>query len=133
MDPFIVTIVVLAVVGITLIAPIFTCSIRANEEVSLKPLWQKRCAGKMGAFAIGIPAIRVALYQDFMVVAFLGQTVIPYRDIAEVTEKRSFWSLGLSGVALKLRGMSAGYFFKLSSRDSTEFKKAIESHLSHNR
>lgn len=132
MDSYYETIAGFAMIGIILIVPIFTCSRRASAENNLKPIWQKRCGGKLGAFGIGLPAIRVALYQDFMVIAFLGQTVIPYRDIAEVSEKRSFWALGLSGVALKLRGMSSGYFFNLSRQDSAKFAKIIESNLSHN-
>ena len=62
-----------------------------------------------------------------MVIGFLGQTVIPYHEIAEVSAKKGFWSLGLSGVSLKLRGIRSNYQFNL--RDPKSFVKLIESHL----
>ncbi len=131
MDSFFAMIAVFAFIGMASILPLFTSSRRANVELNLKPLWQKRCAGKMGAIGIGIPSIRVALYQDFMVIAFLGQTIIPYQDIEEVSIKRAFWSLNFAGVLLKLRGMRADYRFNLNLSDSNEFVKVIESHLPH--
>jgi hypothetical protein len=127
MDPFYLTATVLVLVGSLLIVPLFTCSRRASAELNLKPYWQERCTGKMGALGIGIRAIRVALYQDFMVIGFLGQIVIPYRDIVEVSVTRSFSFLGASGVTLKLRGIRSGYYFK--SRDPQSLAKMIESHL----
>jgi hypothetical protein len=127
MDSFYITAAVLVVVGGFLIVPLFTCSRRASAEVDLKPLWQERCTGKMGALAIGIPAIRVALYQDFMVIGFLGQTVIPYGDIADVTVEQSLSFLGASGVNLRLKSMRSAYHF--NSRDPKGFAELIESHL----
>lgn len=131
MNSFYFTIAGFTLIGFILILPVFTCSRRAIAELNLKPLWQKRCTGNLGAFGIGIPVIRIALYQDFLVIAFLGQTVIPYRDIAEVSANRSFWSLRGAGVDLKQRGMSSGYHFNLNRRDSTAFMNVIESHLPH--
>jgi len=129
MDPFYITVAVLMVVGGFLIVPLFTCSRRASAEVDLKPLWQERCTGKMGALAIGIPAMRVALYQDFMVIGFLGQTVIPYENIAEVTVKQSLSFLGASGVNLRLKSIRSGYH--LNSRDPKGLSELIKSHLTH--
>ena len=129
MDPFYFTIASLALIGIVLILPIFISSRRASAELNLKPLWQKRCAGRMGALGTGIPSIRVSLYQDFMVVACLGQRVIPYRDIAEVSAKGNFWSLNFSGVTLKLRGISPEYRFHLNRRDAEKLVNLIEARL----
>ena len=121
----------LTFVGFVLIFPVFACLRRAKAELNLKPLWQKRCTGYLGAFGTNIPSIRVALYQDFLVIGYIGQTVIPYRNIAKVSVKRRFWSLRGSGVALKLRGMSSGYHFNMNLRDSTEFMKVIKPRLPH--
>ena len=129
MDSFYFTVAVLVVVGGVLIVPLFTCTRRASAEMGLKPLWQERCTGKMGILAIGIPAIRVALYQNFMVIGFLGQRVIPYRDIAEVTVMQNLSFLGASGVNLRLKNMRSGYHLK--PRDPKGFAKLIESHLTH--
>lgn len=131
MEPFFAIIALCAFIGVASILPLFTSSRRADVELNLKPLWQKRCAGKMGVIGIGIPSIRVALYQEFMVIAFLGQTIISYRDIEEVSVKRAFWSLNFSGVLLKLRDMRSGYRFNLNLSDSKEFVKVIQSHLPH--
>jgi hypothetical protein len=76
MEPFYSTVAVIALIVVALILPFFTSSRRASAELNLKPLWQKRCAGKMGAIGIGIPSIRVALYQDFMVIAFLDKRFV---------------------------------------------------------
>jgi hypothetical protein len=130
MDSFYFTIAVLAVVGAAFIVPFFTSSRRANVELNLKPLWQKRCSGKMGVIGIGIPSIRVALYQDFLVIAFLGQTVIPYRNVSGVSV-RGFGSLNYFGVDIKLKDMRSGYHFNLNLRDSKDFVNIIESHLPH--
>jgi len=126
MDSFYITAAVLIVVGTFLIVPLFTCSRRASAEVDLKPLWQERCTGKIGSLAIGIPAIRVALYQDFMVIGFLGQTIIPYENIAEVTVKRSLSFFGASGVDLRLKNIRSGYYF--NSRDPKGFSELLKSH-----
>jgi hypothetical protein len=127
MDSFFFTVVFLILVGGVLIAPMFTSSRRASAELKLKPTWQARCSGKLGVLSISIPVIRVALYQDFMVIAFLGQTVIPYREIAEVSVKQGFSFLGSSGVHLRLKGMRSGYHFNLS--DPKAFAKLVEPHL----
>lgn len=127
MDLFYITAAVLVVVGGCLIAPLFTRSRRARVEVGLKPLWEERCTGKMGGLVIGIPAIRVALYQNFMVIGFFGQTIIPYENIKEVIIKRSFSFLGASGVNLKLKGMRSGYYF--NSRNPKRFAELVESQL----
>jgi hypothetical protein len=127
MDPFYLTVVGLVLVASFLIVPLYTCSRRASVELNLKPYWQERCTGKIGALGIGIPAIRVALYQDFMVIGFLWQTIIPYRDIVGVSVKRGFSFFGVSGVALKLRGIRSGYHF--NSRDPQSLANMIESHL----
>jgi hypothetical protein len=131
MDPFYSTIAGLVFVGIILILPVFTCLRRAKAELNLKPLWQKRCTGYLGAFGTNIPSIRVALYQDFLVIGFISQTVIPYRDIGKVSVNRRFWSLRGSGVDIKLRGMSSGYHFNLNLRDSTAFMDVIKPQLLH--
>jgi hypothetical protein len=131
MDSFYFTIAVLVFVGFVLILPVFTCSRRAKVELNLKPLWQKRCTGYLGAFGTNIPSIRVALYQDFLVIGFINQTVIWYRDIGKVSVKRRFWSLRGSGIDIKQQGMSSGYHFNLNLRDSTAFMNVIKPRLQH--
>ena len=129
MDTFYLIVAVLVLVGSVFIVPLFTCSRRASAELNLKPLWQERCTGKLGGFGIGIPAIRVALYRDFMVIGFLGQTVIPYRDIAEVSLRKGIATLWGTGVTLKLKGMRSYYVFSL--RDPKGFVETVKSHLTH--
>ena len=127
MDPFYVTIIILVIVGVVIFVPLFTCSRRTSVELNLKPLWERRCIGKMGALGIGVPAIRVALYEDFVVIAFLGQTVIPYENIAEVSLQKGIPMTFATGVTLKLKGLRSYYVFKM--RDPKSFVEIVRSRL----
>lgn len=64
--PLVMSFVVL--VGLVLLLPMFTRTRRASAERELKPLWQENCSGKLGAIGISLPAIRIALYEQFMVI-----------------------------------------------------------------
>ena len=127
MDSFYVTAVILAMIGAAVFVPLFTSSRRASAELHLKPLWERRCVGKMGAIGIGLPAIRVALYEDFIVIAFLGQTVIPYENIAEVSLQKGIPMTFATGVTLKLKGLRSYYVFKM--RDPKRFVEIVRSRL----
>jgi hypothetical protein len=131
MDADYLTIAGLTFVAFILLLPVFTSARRAKAELNLHPLWQKRCTGSIGAIATNIPSIRVAAYQDFLVIAFIGRTVIPYRDISKISVNRKFWSLQRSGVDIKLRGLSSGYHFNMSLKDSTAFMDVIQPRLRH--
>ena len=128
MDPFYIIAACIVLVGSALIVPMFTCGRSASAELNLEPLWQERCSGKMGAFGIGIPAIRIAIYQDFMVIAFLGQTVIPYRDIAEISLEKGISRTFATGVTLKLKGLRSYYVF--NSHDPKGLVELLKSRLS---
>ena len=127
MDSFPLIMGLLVLVGFVLLLPMFTCTRRASAERELKPLWQEKCSGKLGAIGINLPGIRIALYEHFIVIGFIGPTVIPYKNIERVAVKRSASFLGASGVSIKLRGMLSSYH--LNSRDSTALAKLIEARL----
>lgn len=127
MDPFPLLVVAIAVVAFSLLAPLFTSNRRAKIEHNQRPLWEEKCSGRMGAIGVGIPAIRVSLYRNFMVVAFLGTTVIPYSDIQSVSVKRGFSILGTTGIGIKMRNMLSGYHFR--SRDPNKVAELIQARL----
>lgn len=69
----------LILIGLALITPFFTCRRRANEEQHLQPTWQEFCSGNMGMFITSSPFMRIAIYDDFMVIGFINPNVIPYK------------------------------------------------------
>ena len=127
MDSFPLFMGFLVLIGLALLLPMLTCTRRANVERSLQPFWQEQCSGRLGLIGISYPAIRVALYDQFMVVGFIGPTVVPYTEIQSVAAKRGFSLFGTSGVSIKLRGMISGYHF--NSRDPVALAKLIEARL----
>ena len=104
---------------------------RAPAEKGLKPIWQQRCSVGSQGFGIragtNIPLIRVAIYPEFIVIGGFSTTVIPYKNIAEVSLNKGFFSLG--GVHLKLNGLKS--YYVLHPRDPKTFVSLLESHLTH--
>ena len=60
-----------------------------------------------------------------MVIGFLSPTVIPYRDIAEVSLKKGIATLWASSATLKLKGTHSSYTFNL--RDPKRFVELVKS------
>jgi hypothetical protein len=127
MDSFYVEAFILAVIGFALIAPFFTCRRRAVEEHNLKPIWQEFCSGKMGSFGMNIPALRISLYDKFIVICFFNPNVIPYKKIGNVSVNTRFFSLRVKGVMMKLKGFKSSYYF--NSRDPEMLAKLIKDRL----
>ena len=132
MDTFVSLVVFILVFASVLLWPVVNSFRRVPAEKGLKPIWQQRCSGGskgvgiIGAgFRTNIPIIRVALYTDFMVIGCFSTQVIPYQNIAEVSLKKSFLSLG--GVHLKLRGLKS--YYVLYPRDPKTFVGLVESRL----
>ena len=127
MDPFFVTVAILLVVALALLTPLFTCNRHADVERGMHPLWEEKCSGKMGAFGISIPAIRLAIYEEFVVIAFVGSTVISFKAIDSVSVNRSLSFLGTPGVRIKLRNALSSYYF--NSSDPSKVVALIEARL----
>ena len=131
MDPFLGLIAVLLVVASVLLWPIVNSFRTVSAEKGLKPISQERCSVQSGGFgsSVGgnIPLARVTLYPEFMVIGFFTTTVIPYKNIAEVSLSRSLGALGSLGVRLKLHGLKSTYM--LFPRDPKGLANLVESHL----
>lgn len=117
----------LTLAGLVFITPFFTCRRRAIAELNLKPIWQEFCSGNMGVVVTNIPFIRIAIYDDFMVVGFINPNVIPYKKIGKVSINRKILFFTVSGVRLKLKGFRSSYFF--NSRNPSVLAKLIKDRL----
>ena len=131
MDPFLGLVAFLLVAAGVLLWPVVNSFRRAPAEKGLEPISQERCSvqsGRLGFTAGGnIPLARVALYPEFMVICFFTTTVIPYKNIAEVSLNRNLGALGSLGVRLRLHGLKSSYM--LFPRDPQALASLVESHL----
>ena len=88
-DPGIVTLAVVAVIGVVMGLAFALPNRRAPIEKDLTPAYQERCIvvfeGALGFRAGGnLPVWRVSLYDEFLVVSFLRQVVVRYDEIASI-------------------------------------------------
>ena len=131
MDPFLGLVAFFLVAVGVLLWPVVNSSRRVPAEKGLKPIFQERCSVQVGRLGISagsnIPLARVALYPEFIVIGFFTTTVIPYKNIAEVSLSRSLGALGSLGVRLRLHGLKSSYM--LFPRDPQTFASLVESHL----
>ena len=131
MDPFIGLVMFLLVAVGLLLWPVVNSFRRVPAEKGLEPISQERCSVQSGqlGFTVGgnIPLARVTLYPEFMVIGFFTTTVIPYKNIAEVSLNRSLGALGSLGVCLKVHGLKSSY--TLFPRDPQTLASLVESHL----
>lgn len=114
----------LALVLLVFLASPLTCGRRAAAESGLKPLWQERCGGKIGALAIAVPGIRIAVYDRFLVISFIGPTVIPYKQVETAAVVHGTGLRRSAGVRIKLRGLRSEY--RLNSREPSVLVNLIE-------
>ena len=131
MDPFFGLVAVLLVLACVLLWPVVNSCRRIPAEKGLEPISQERCSVQFGRFGMtaggNIPLARVALYPEFMVIGFFTRTVIPYKNIAEVSLNRSLGAPYSLGVRLRLQGLNSSYL--LFPRDPQSLASLIESHL----
>ena len=72
----------------------------AKEESGQALLYEERCTGrkKIGlGFSAGgnIPNWRISFYENFFVIASIGATIIPYKEVESVKYRRQIVSKGL--------------------------------------
>ena len=125
-DPFFSLVVGLTVIGAILLAPTLASKIRASEEQNRTALWQGRCSGRVGLIGISFPAIRVALYDDFLVIGFFGPTVIAYKSLAEVAVQKGIPFLSPSRVVLRPTGARVSYVLRVA--DPKHFVDLVNAH-----
>lgn len=67
---------------------------KADEEKGLIPVHTQRCSGTVGLFSSSIGLIRLALYEDFLVIGSIKKLVIPYSQIKQI-EKGGLFGNGM--------------------------------------
>lgn len=93
MGPTIIAVAVFAVVVAVFLGTTISARSRAPIERGLAPVYEQMCSGRVGRFAgANYPAIRLSIYESFLVIAFLGTVVIPFKDIARAEIRRALFS-----------------------------------------
>lgn len=100
LDSPLLALIVIAFGAIIFISFFFLPRRKSHEETGITPLYEERCSIRksvgFGMFAGGnLPLGRVSLYDNFMVIAFLWPTLIPYSEIERVEYKRHLLSKGI--------------------------------------
>jgi hypothetical protein len=77
-DPSLVAVAICVLIGAALLIPMLLARRRAPQERGLVPAFETYCSGR----GTNIPMFRLAIYDGFLVVAFLKPTVIPFGQVA---------------------------------------------------
>lgn len=98
-DPLL-TLIGVGLIGIVFISFFVLPQRRSKEETGAALLYEERCSGRkklaFGFFAGGnILNWRISFYENFLVIASVGQTKIPYGEIESVEYARQLISKGI--------------------------------------
>ena len=93
---------------------------RAPRERDLTPVFEAFCSGTFGRVGgTTIPSVRLSIYTDFLVVAFLTPHVIPFKELKQVEV-----SGGTFGRQLHLR-LNSGATYQLSVKNPENVAKLL--------
>lgn len=111
-------IAIAAIVASVFVVLFFLSGRKSSQEVGLAPLYESRCQVIYGdskvVFAGGnLPLGRIAIYEKFMVVSFMGNTVIPYERIDSIFYKRSLF---LKSVILYIKRVDSKICIRVKPR-----------------
>ena len=82
MDSGLLVAIILALIAAGVFGISYAARRRAPIELGLVPVHEQMCSGRVGwLMGANYPAIRLSLYDTFLVVGFLGPIVVPYQDI----------------------------------------------------
>jgi hypothetical protein len=100
LDSPLLALILLGFGAIVFISFFFLPRLKSNQEAGITPLYEERCSIRkslgFGLWAGGnLPLCRLSLYSNFMVIAFLWPTLIPYSEIDRVEYKRHLFSKGI--------------------------------------
>jgi hypothetical protein len=94
---------------------------RAAIENGLVPVYEQMCSGRVGRFmGANYPAIRLSLYDTFLVVGFFSPMVVPYKDIVRGEMQRDFLSQRL------VIESKSGAKFRLSVKEPERVLKLLK-------
>jgi hypothetical protein len=122
MDPGLLVVAILSLIAAGLFGISVAARLRAPAEMSLVPVYEQMCSGRIGWFmGANYPAIRLSLYDAFLVVGFCGPVVVPYTDIVRAEIQSVLFSSRLvietkSGTTFRLSVKDPQYVLKLLRR-----------------
>jgi hypothetical protein len=122
MDSGLLVVAILSLIAAGLFGISFAARRRAPAEMNLVPVYEQMCSGRIGWFmGANYPAIRLSLYDAFLVVGFWGPVVVPYTDIVRAEIQSVLFSSRLvietrSGTTFRLSVKDPRYVLKLLRR-----------------
>jgi hypothetical protein len=122
MDSGLLVAVILFLIAGGLFGISFAARRRAPAEMGLVPVCEQMCSGRVGWFmGANYPAIRLSLYDAFLVVGFFGPVVVPYTDIVRAEIQSVLFSSRLviqtkRGITFRLSVKDPQYVLKLLRR-----------------
>jgi hypothetical protein len=117
-DPGLLSIFLLAGIGVFLVALMFLCRRRAPQEQGLSPAYESRCSGLAGA-GTNLHNIRLSIYDHFLVIAFFTPHVILFSELANVAIKKFAY---ISYLRIELRN---GSTYSLNVKDPRHVAELI--------
>jgi hypothetical protein len=82
MDESLIALMTLISIGALLLSPMLLCRRGAPQEAGLIPKYEAVGSCRIGWFRTNIPCVRLSIYEDFLVVAFITPTVFPLKNIS---------------------------------------------------
>ena len=121
MDPGLLGVAFTIVVGVVLLAPMLLARRRAEQERGLTPVFEAFCAGTFAWIGrTNIPMIRLSIYKNFLVIAVISPSVIPFTQLARA-EVRA----GLFGRRLFIE-LRRGTTYQLSVREPESVVRLLQ-------
>jgi len=121
MDPGLLGVAFTIVVVVVLLAPMLLARRRAEQERGLTPVFEAFCAGTFAWIGrTNIPMIRLSIYKNFLVIAVISPSVIPFTQLARA-EVRA----GLFGRRLFIE-LRRGTTYQLSVRDPESVVRLLQ-------
>jgi hypothetical protein len=120
MDPGLLVVAILSLIAAGLFGISFAARRRAPVEMGLVPVYEQMCSGRIGWFmGANYPAIRLSLYDAFLVVGFCGPIVVPYKDVVRSEIQSVLFS---SRLVIETK---SGTTFRLSVKDPQNVLKLL--------
>ncbi len=130
-DPALLSLLTVGVVGFVLLSPVFLSRLRSKEESDQVPLHEERCSIRrdvgLGLVMGGnLPLWRCSLYDNFMVISMFSSIVIPYQEIDQVEQQRSLLS---PSVRIEWHGGRRKETIRIFTRHADKIEKLIKARI----
>ena len=91
----------LLIVGGVFTLTMVLSSQRDEREKGCTPIYSERCGGRFGLINFTVPFVRLALYEDFMVISCWTRRTIEYKNIRRL-QGRGLLDIGIEIVTINI-------------------------------